>query len=441
MRTEQYRPIQGITKRVMDSTAPTKNQPNGGLKGRAKDTLLLVVLFVAAGLQSVALGSPGSTNGTDATVPSTPPLPTPAVAQQAPAPAGTGIASAITPGPRIRFATPVHDFGKIKNGEVVKYTYAFTNIGDRLLEITGVRPSCGCTAAGDWSKKVEPGQTGVIPIQFNSGNFGGQVTKSVTVTCNDTNTPSVILQLKAMIWKAIEVSPQYAVLSVIADAPSSPAIVRIVSNEEAPLTLSAPECTNSAFVAELRTNQPGKEFQVIVNAVQPLPSGNARGVISLKTSSTNMPIINITAIANVRQAVAVMPSQITLPAGPLTNPMPYTISIRNNGTNTMTLSEPVVNARGVDVQIQELQPGHYFSLKVTFPAGTELPQGEKVELSVKSNHPQFQTIKVPVRQLVRPAPVAASAPGQVSQPPRPAAVTASAPKRVQQPPMPPAPDR
>ena len=55
-----------------------------------------------------------------------------------------------------------------RSGEPVKYTYVFTNTGDRLLILNSVQPQCGCTAAGEWTKQVEPGKTGSIPIQFNT---------------------------------------------------------------------------------------------------------------------------------------------------------------------------------------------------------------------------------------------------------------------------------
>ena len=32
--------------------------------------------------------------------------------------------------PKIQFATPVYDFGRVKAGEPVKYTYVFTNTGE-----------------------------------------------------------------------------------------------------------------------------------------------------------------------------------------------------------------------------------------------------------------------------------------------------------------------
>ena len=57
-------------------------------------------------------------------------------------------------GPKIQFATPIYDFGRVRSGELVKYTYVFTNTGDRMLMVTAVQPGCHCTTAGEWTKQV-----------------------------------------------------------------------------------------------------------------------------------------------------------------------------------------------------------------------------------------------------------------------------------------------
>lgn len=337
------------------------------------------------------------------------------------------------PEAKIQFATPVYDFGKVVAGGAVNYEFVFTNAGDGLLEISGVHTSCGCTTAGNWTQKVEPGKTGVIPIQFNSGNYNGPVVKTVTVNCNDKSQPVAILQIKGTVWKPIEVNPQTAVLNVVADSQSNaPALVRILSNEEQPVTLSNPESNNRAFAAELKTVQPGKEFQLVISAVLPLSPGNVQGQITLKTSSTNVPAISVTAVVVVQPAVEVLPARIMLPPGPISKSQPHTISIRNNAAAPLTLSEPVVMpaegiATNVDVQMKEVEPGRRFTLTLTFPTGFEIAPGQNVELSVKSSHPQFQIIKVAIQQAQRrvPPPVQRGplppVPGnQPAPPPRPA---------------------
>src|SRR4051794_25670922 len=88
-------------------------------------------------------------------------------------------------GPHVVFETPIYEFGKAKSGDPIKHTFIFTNTGDQVLEIKNVRPGCGCTTAGEWTKTVEPGKTGSIPIQVNTANFNGPVAKPVNVDTSD----------------------------------------------------------------------------------------------------------------------------------------------------------------------------------------------------------------------------------------------------------------
>lgn len=305
-------------------------------------------------------------------------------------------------GPKIQFATPVYDFGKVKSGELVKYSYAYTNGGDQALEVTHVQPSCGCTTAGEWTKKVEPGQTGNIPVQFNSANFNGQVFKTITVSCNDKAQPTTVLQLKGTIWKPIEISPPYAVLNIQPDAPSASTVVRIINNMAEPIALFAPEGNNPAYTATITTNQPGKEYQMTISTVPPLHPGTIQAQFSVKTSSTNAPVLTVPLWANVQPALMVMPPQITLPPAPLANQATPSVTIQNNSTNQVTLSELMVNVPGIGAQLKEIQPGKVFSATLTFPQGFEIAQGQQVQLTLKSSHPQFPVIKVPVAQMPRP---------------------------------------
>jgi hypothetical protein len=325
-------------------------------------------------------------------------------------------------GPKIQFATNAYDFGKVKAGELVKYSYIFTNTGDAVLEVSHVQPSCGCTTAGDWTHKVEPGQTGIVPVQFNSANFNGQVFKTVTVTCNDRTQPSIGLQLKGTIWKPVEVVPQFAVLNVIADAPPSATTVRILNNTDEPMDiLGLPEVQNKAFTAELKTNTPGKEYALTITTVPPLTPGNVQSQVTVRTSSTNAPTLTVTAWANVQPVIMVVPPAITLQAGPLAAAFTQNISINNNSTATnITLSEAKVDVPGAEVKILEQQPGKIFTASVTFPQGYEAPVGQNPAVTIKTSHPAYPLIKVPVQQLAKApqptVPVAPGAPGAPAAP-------------------------
>lgn len=97
----------------------------------------------------------------------------------------------VTAGPIISFAENKHDFGSIKEGDVVKHTFKFKNTGNQPLVVSEVRVTCGCTTP-DWTKTpVAPGQSGFITAQFNSTAKPGQNHKVITVVSNSVtgNTP------------------------------------------------------------------------------------------------------------------------------------------------------------------------------------------------------------------------------------------------------------
>jgi len=316
-------------------------------------------------------------------------------------PSGTKSAAGApeTSGPKIEFAIQVFDFGKVSAGELVRHDFVFTNTGRALLEITDVRPGCGCTTAGTWDRRIKPGQTGVIPLQFNSANFNGKVTKSATVTCNDPGKSNLVLQITGTVWKPIEITPLMAMFKVSDELQTNETkVVRIVSNLDEPITLSDLQCTNQAFQAELKTVKPGKEFELHITAVTPFTARSINTLVSLKTSSPRVPAINVGAYLTVEQAVVVTPNQITLPAGPLAASLNRAIMIRNNGTNSLALSDASVNIPGAEVRVLETQPGRLFNLTVNFPAGFQIKADQKLEVTLKSNHPKFSFIEVPVFQ-------------------------------------------
>lgn len=324
------------------------------------------------------------------------------------------LAPATNSGPRIVFAQTSYDFGKVESGELVKYSFGFTNAGNQTLQISEVRPGCGCTTAGNWDKEVAPGKTGTIPIAFSSAGYGGMVQKTISVTCNDPNQSSVMLQFTGTVWKPIEVSPAYATFSFGPDVQTNQtAVLRVLSHLDAPVTVSDPTPSNPAFRAELRTVKEGKEYEVRLTAFAPSNTTSVVAPVTLKTSYAKTPVLTFTAIAMRLPAVSVIPSQVILPAGPLADRTQPTVTIHNNGNDRLVLSQPAINVPGAEVQLKEVQPGREFSLTLAFPAGFQSKPGQAMEATVQSSNPGFPFVKVPVTQLPSPpapSPAAPSAP-------------------------------
>jgi hypothetical protein len=308
-------------------------------------------------------------------------------------------------GPRIRFSETNFNFGKVKTTDTLRHDFIVTNTGNALLEITEVRPTCGCTMAGTWDRQIQPGKTGRIPIQFSPAKFNGPVSKGIAVACNDPAQTNHTLQITATVWRPIDVQPATAYFTPVeGEATNEVRIIRIVSNLDEALTLDAPQSTNGAISVELKTVQPGKEFELHVRYAASHSNAIPNSFITMKTSSTNMPVISVPVYATLRPALLTLPNRILLPAGSI---MPgfrgAATTIRNNGTTPVKLSDPSVNAEGVTVQMTETQPGKLFSLSLNFPTNFQAQAGQELELTVKTSHPNYPIIKVPITAVASPA--------------------------------------
>lgn len=86
--------------------------------------------------------------------------------------------------PVMTFSESEYNFGDIKQGDVVKHTFEFTNTGKTPLLIENATASCGCTVP-QWPKDpVAPGAKGTIDVQFNSAGKSGVQNKQITITAN-----------------------------------------------------------------------------------------------------------------------------------------------------------------------------------------------------------------------------------------------------------------
>lgn len=86
--------------------------------------------------------------------------------------------------PKLAFEQTEHDFGTLKQGEKVSFTYKFKNEGKANLIISTVVPSCGCTVAQFTKTPVNPGESGFITISLNTDNKKGIMRKQVAVQAN-----------------------------------------------------------------------------------------------------------------------------------------------------------------------------------------------------------------------------------------------------------------
>ncbi|HPW16764.1 MAG TPA: DUF1573 domain-containing protein [Candidatus Aminicenantes bacterium] len=97
--------------------------------------------------------------------------------------------------PKAVFKAVSHDFGQVKQGDVVSHEFVFKNEGGAPLVVESVETTCGCTAALVSEKRIDPGMEGRIKATFDTRGYSGRMTRYLYLVSNDAAAPRRELSL------------------------------------------------------------------------------------------------------------------------------------------------------------------------------------------------------------------------------------------------------
>ncbi len=103
--------------------------------------------------------------------------------------------------PKIKFDQTTYDFGEIKEGDVVKYEFFFTNTGKSDLVIKDASATCGCTVPGFSFLPIKPGDTSAINVSFNSAHKVGPQKPVITVITNGYPSKQILTMTGTVVTK------------------------------------------------------------------------------------------------------------------------------------------------------------------------------------------------------------------------------------------------
>ena len=241
----------------------------------------------------------------------------PAPAAPAAKPADAAAAKAAeTPQPAIDIVNKIKDFGTVPKGEKIKAIFEVRNTGKAPLEISQVRPTCGCTVA-NFDHTVAPGGTGKITAEVDTTGFTGPISKAVLVFSNDPATPQVNLVIKADVRAFVEVLPRPLVIfrNVLQGEPASEKLVLASADgsdfkvESAAATSGGPyQLSYSELPDKERIpDRKGSQWELTVTVPANAPEGMLNQKIVVKTTSPKAPEVTINVTGAVRPVVQVDP--------------------------------------------------------------------------------------------------------------------------------------
>lgn len=308
--------------------------------------------------------------------------------------------------PKAVVAEPVHEAGTVPTGKKIAHDFVVENQGEAPLEITSVRPACGCTVA-QFDRTIAPGESGKVHAVLDTSTFSGQIAKGITVLTNDPANPRFELTIKADIRPHLMVDPGYArfILPQLSDPGIIEQRVWTTSFDELEiLDVTSPypflKVTHAPISdpAERHTRGVGPQHELtFVLDYSQAPIGPLAEYVVVKTNHPLQPEAKIPVSGFIRPMVVVTPAAADFGALVLDEDgADGTLILKHYGIQPLEISAAESSVPGVQVAVEPVKPGTEFNVRVQLPP--DMPKGPfDGTISLTTNHPRKPTVEIPLR--------------------------------------------
>ncbi len=304
---------------------------------------------------------------------------------------------------------PIKEFEVVPKGQLITHAFEIKNEGDAVLELTDVRPACGCTVA-NYDKTIAPGKVGKVHIKLKTDNFAGPISKSVAVFTNDSDNPKLQLVVKAHVKPYIQVLPGYVRYNYV-QGEEIQAIGQTVWAEDgsdiAVLKAKAPHdhvkvSFREATADEREGNGKGRQWRVEVILDENSPVGPLTDYVVVTLDHADQKEAKIPVSGFVRPRQHVTPHEVDF--GKLQKlPLRRTFHFTNFIADPIELTSIDTGFEAISAEVvpssREPEQGYRFKLKLTI--SPEMPKGAfDSEIKIHTTDEQNPVITLPIKGTV-----------------------------------------
>ncbi|MFC1792526.1 DUF1573 domain-containing protein [Planctomycetota bacterium] len=265
------------------------------------------------------------------------------------------------PTPEITFEKVLHDFGEVPPRKKQVGEFKFTNTGDDLLKITEVKKCCGVVAKLD-KEEIPPGESGVLKVEYRSGQRAGTMSKKLYVSSNDQINPMVALAIKAKIVPKVAYQPQRMKLLLKGENAGCPEII-LTSLDNQPFSINGFKSTGNGISADIDSCVEATKFVLQPKVDLEKLQSRSSGSISINLTHPQCETVSI--------YYSVLPRfQST----------PRSITISNAGSKKSIVKKIIVQSNyDEDFEIDSVSSKNDF---VKFLGQEKIPNGYQLEVEI-----------------------------------------------------------
>lgn len=297
-------------------------------------------------------------------------------------------------GPRILVEEPSFDFGTADSSQTIEHTFTVKNVGDTSLEISNVRPSCGCTVANITERTVPPGGETKVTARLSLQGRMGQQNKTITVESNDPQQPQVQLLLRGNVANLIELRPDRVIFNQMGPRDTvSQAVDIVATGPDTKFKIVSVASQTSNFTATADAIEEGRQYRITVTTQGELPVGALYGTVRVVTDHPARQVIDIPVSTMVVGELVVAPTDIVLARQP-DQAVTRFIVIRPGSVPQFTIDKIEPPTPDIKVQVYPFAENG-FRIQLDNIVATESLNGQAVRITTSA--PAMKEILVPFR--------------------------------------------
>jgi hypothetical protein len=298
--------------------------------------------------------------------------------------------------PGAAFSEARFDFGKVLSGVMVEHEFVLRNQGSVPVVIEKVSMTTPLLVT-QMPHAVAPGAEGKIHFKLDTANLEGKFEGAILFSLNDPAQPETRLAFSGLVIPAIEFSPKPAFFVAGRRGQGNRAVIEIVNHELAPLRIEKIEHATERFTTKLETLKPGQRYRLTLALKPDGPTGRASETILIRTSSKQMPVLNVGANTYLYERVHAFPDAVdfgTLHAGDR-DPASVVLMIHQEGGTDFKV-QLSTDVPGLRLKAERGPKGDRYQVELNLVSEKVRVGSLKGSIFIDTNDHEFPRVVVPV---------------------------------------------
>lgn len=220
---------------------------------------------------------------------------------------------------QIAFEPKELDLGELRVGQTPAVRLTFWNKGKSSALPIRLETSCGCLAAGELPRKLEPDQHGTVELRLRTLSLptGPHAWRVRLTYAPDGAKPEELAEIEtrlvATVRRELEVEPAIMALTLGAGGEAE-ALVKVKDLRDKPLKVTGFTSTVTGLLVRQASVPPGPGEQVVKVSVRGDQVGRSEGVVRLGTNDPEFPVLEVPVTVTVRprQVIRCSPERLEL---------------------------------------------------------------------------------------------------------------------------------